>query len=56
MGYSLNFFFDVRFFLFYSLRKLKSRKMDSIDDARFNVQDYVNEHSTKTQTCPPCGV
>lgn len=37
-------------------RKLKSRKMDSIDDARFNVQDYVNEHSTKGPTCPPCNL
>lgn len=49
------FFFSI--FLFRLIfRKLKSRKMDSIDEARFNVQDYVNEHSTKGPTCPPCNL
>lgn len=38
-------------------RKLKSRNMDSVDEARFNVQDYVNEQTaTKGPTCPPCNL
>ncbi|XP_031638389.1 ras-related protein Rab-37 [Contarinia nasturtii] len=36
-------------------RKLKNRKTDSTDDARFNVQD-ANEPPTKSLSCPPCNL
>lgn len=35
-------------------RKLRSRSSKTIDDARFNVQDFVNERTNKGTTCPPC--
>lgn len=35
-------------------RKLKSRKADSVDEARFNVQDYVNEKTSRIPSCPQC--
>lgn len=42
-------------FLSFIHRKLKNRKNDTIDESRFNVQDYVKEH-TQRPSCPPCNL
>ncbi|XP_037906995.1 ras-related protein Rab-37-like isoform X2 [Hermetia illucens] len=36
-------------------RQLKSRRNESIDDAKFNVQEFVKEQSQKP-ACPPCNM
>lgn len=36
-------------------RQLKSRKAEYPDDAKFNVQDFVKEHTQRT-TCPSCNL
>ncbi|KAG4077569.1 hypothetical protein HA402_002996 [Bradysia odoriphaga] len=36
-------------------KKLKSRKNDIIDESRFNVHEYVKEH-TQRPSCPPCNL
>lgn len=41
--------------LIFFCRNLKSRKSDSIDESRFNVQEYVKEQTSRT-TCPQCNL
>ncbi|XP_037044812.1 ras-related protein Rab-37 isoform X4 [Bradysia coprophila] len=36
-------------------KKLKNRKNDIIDESRFNVHEYVKEH-TQRPSCPPCNL
>ncbi|XP_055845217.1 ras-related protein Rab-37 isoform X2 [Episyrphus balteatus] len=37
-------------------RQLKCRRNESLDEAKFNVQDFVREQTQPKQTCPQCNM
>lgn len=50
-----SFFLSFFFLLYFLPRKLKSRKSDSIDESRFNVQEYVKEQTNRS-LCSACNL